>query len=44
MYVMFCGANAPKGVPNNFGVVWVGEDGKEGTDDDIKSWEKKPKD
>ena len=27
MYVMYCGANAPKGITNNFGVVWVGEDG-----------------
>lgn len=44
IYVMFCGSNAPEGIPNNFGVVWVGPDQKQGTEDDIKSWEKSPKD
>jgi len=44
IYTMLCGSNAPKGIPNNFGVIYVGEDGKSGTEDDIKSWEKKPKD
>lgn len=43
-YKMLCGSDAPEGIPNAFGVVYVGTDGKFGTDDDIKSWEKKPKD
>jgi prepilin-type N-terminal cleavage/methylation domain-containing protein len=41
--IMVCGENAPEGVPNHFGVMSKGEDGKEGTSDDIKSWEKKGK-
>ena len=44
IYIMLCGSNAPEGVPNNFGVIYVGADGKQGTEDDIKSWEKPPKD
>lgn len=44
IYIMLCGSNAPEGIPNNFGVIWVGPDGKQGTEDDIKSWEKPPKD
>lgn len=44
VYVMLCGSNAPEGIPNSFGVIWVGADGKQGTEDDIKSWEKAPKD
>ncbi|MGE0867715.1 MAG: prepilin-type N-terminal cleavage/methylation domain-containing protein [Kofleriaceae bacterium] len=38
-YKMFCGANLPAGVQGGFGVMSVGEDGKEGTEDDVKSWE-----
>lgn len=36
---MVCGDSAPEGV--NFGVVSNGPDGKAGTNDDIKSWDKK---
>ena len=40
-----CVAATPlRGIPNNFGVIYVGADGKQGTEDDIKSWEKPPKD
>ena len=39
--VMVCGENAPEGVPNRFGVISKGEDGKLDTQDDIKSWERK---
>jgi hypothetical protein len=35
---MLCGASLPAG-SKGIGVVSMGEDGKEGTDDDIKSWE-----
>jgi hypothetical protein len=35
---MLCGASLPAGA-KGIGVVSMGEDGKEGTDDDIKSWE-----
>ena len=34
---MYCGANLPAGA-KGIGVLSVGEDGKEGTADDIKSW------
>lgn len=37
-YVLFCGDNAPPG-SKGFGVMSLGADGQEGTDDDIKSWE-----
>lgn len=37
-YKMFCGANLPAGA-RGFAVLSAGEDGKEGTADDIKSWE-----
>jgi type II secretory pathway pseudopilin PulG len=37
---MFCGANAPAGI-RGVGVLSMGEDGKEGTDDDLKSWDPK---
>ena len=37
-YRMFCGDNLPKDV-KGFGVVSLGEDGKLGTADDIKSWD-----
>lgn len=36
--VMFCGDNAPEGV-RGLGVLSKGPDGKQDTDDDIKSWE-----
>jgi len=36
-YVMHCGENAPQG--RSFGISSLGEDGKQGTEDDIKSWE-----
>jgi prepilin-type N-terminal cleavage/methylation domain-containing protein len=39
--LMVCGENAPEGVPNHFGVISKGEDGKLDTQDDIKSWERK---
>jgi len=35
---MFCGPNLPPGV-KGLGVMSAGEDGKEGTEDDLKSWE-----
>lgn len=38
-YHMLCGANLPAGA-RGFAVFSLGEDGKEGTADDIKSWEK----
>src|ERR1043166_6813410 len=34
---MFCGQSSPPGV-KGLGVMSSGEDGKDGTDDDIKSW------
>jgi general secretion pathway protein G len=37
-YKMLCGQNAPAGV-KGMGIQSNGEDGKEGTTDDIKSWE-----
>ncbi len=36
-YMMHCGGNAPPGT--NFGISSKGPDKKEGTQDDIKSWE-----
>ncbi len=38
-YKMYCGQNIPAGVKGGFAVTSAGEDGKEGTEDDIKSWE-----
>jgi len=35
---MFCGTNLPPGV-KGLGVTSAGEDGKEGTEDDLKSWD-----
>jgi type II secretory pathway pseudopilin PulG len=35
---MFCGTNMPAGV-KGLGVTSMGEDGKEGTEDDLKSWD-----
>lgn len=37
-FQMFCGPNAPAGV-KGVGIVSNGPDQKQGTDDDIKSWE-----
>lgn len=37
-YKMLCGASLPPGL-RSFAVSSPGEDGKDGTDDDIKSWE-----
>lgn len=39
-YKMFCGkGNVPAGAQGGFAVMSFGEDKKEGTEDDIKSWE-----
>lgn len=38
-YKMLCGQNLPPGAKGGFAVMSAGEDGKEGTSDDIKSWE-----
>ncbi|HEX8106625.1 MAG TPA: hypothetical protein VF516_02805 [Kofleriaceae bacterium] len=35
---LLCGANLPPGA-KGIGVLSLGEDGKEGTADDIKSWQ-----
>lgn len=40
--VMLCGDRAPAEA-NGFGILSVGEDGKQGTEDDIKSWERSKK-
>ncbi len=37
--IMLCGENAPEGATGGFAVLSVGPDGKQGTEDDIKSWE-----
>ncbi|RMH39077.1 MAG: prepilin-type N-terminal cleavage/methylation domain-containing protein [Deltaproteobacteria bacterium] len=37
-FIMLCGESAPPET-EGFGIVSVGKDGKQGTDDDIKSWE-----
>ncbi len=37
--VMLCGETATEGIPNGFGVLSKGPDKKQGTEDDIKSWE-----
>jgi general secretion pathway protein G len=42
-YIMKCGESAPAEAPNGFGVVSLGADGKEGTEDDIHSWDAKAK-
>lgn len=36
-YMMHCGDNAPPGA--NFGISSKGPDGKQGSDDDLKSWD-----
>ena len=38
-YKMFCGASAPAGVKGGVGIQSNGPDMKEGSEDDIKSWE-----
>jgi prepilin-type N-terminal cleavage/methylation domain-containing protein len=38
-YKMMCGQTLPAGAKGGFAVSSPGEDGKEGTSDDIKSWE-----
>lgn len=37
--IMLCGSNAPAGATTGFAVLSMGPDGKQGTEDDIKSWE-----
>ena len=37
-YKMYCGQNLPAGAKGGLAVTSAGEDAKEGTDDDIKSW------
>jgi general secretion pathway protein G len=37
-YKMFCGQSLPAGAPKGLAVMSAGEDGKEGTEDDVKSW------
>jgi len=36
---LFCGPTLPPGIRGGVGILSVGPDGKEGTDDDVKSWE-----
>ncbi len=38
-YKMLCGQNLPAGVKGGMAVMSPGPDGKEGTEDDIRSWE-----
>ena len=37
-YKMFCGQNLPAGAKGGLAVMSSGEDGKDGTEDDVKSW------
>jgi general secretion pathway protein G len=37
-YKMFCGQNLPAGAKGGLAVMSSGPDGKDGTEDDIKSW------
>jgi prepilin-type N-terminal cleavage/methylation domain-containing protein len=37
-YKMFCGQNLPAGAKNGLAVMSSGPDGKDGTEDDVKSW------
>jgi prepilin-type N-terminal cleavage/methylation domain-containing protein len=37
--IMLCGDNAPEGAVLGFGVLSKGPDKKQGTEDDVKSWE-----
>jgi general secretion pathway protein G len=37
-YQMFCGQNLPPGAKGGLAVKSMGEDGKDGTEDDVKSW------
>jgi general secretion pathway protein G len=38
-YVMHCGDNVPQGVKGGFAVLSYGPDGRQGSDDDLRSWE-----
>lgn len=38
-FIMMCGEQAPPAA-EGFGILSKGKDGKQGTDDDVKSWEK----
>jgi general secretion pathway protein G len=38
-YVMLCGSSLPPGVKDAIGIKSLGKDGKDGTDDDITSWQ-----
>ena len=37
-YKMFCGQNLPAGAKGGLAVMSSGPDGKDGTEDDVKSW------
>lgn len=37
-YKMFCGQNLPAGAKSGLAVMSSGPDGKDGTEDDVKSW------
>ena len=37
-YRMYCGASLPAGIEARFAVASDGPDGKQGTDDDVRSW------
>lgn len=41
-FIMMCGESAPPAA-EGFGILSKGKDGKQGTDDDVKSWEKQKK-
>lgn len=41
--VMLCGENVPDGASGGFAILSKGADGKQGTEDDVKSWEAAPK-
>jgi hypothetical protein len=41
--IMVCGDGSELPEGTRFGVISIGEDGKRGTPDDIKSWEKEQK-
>jgi len=43
-YKMLCGPSMPPGVKGGIAIMSNGADGKEGTPDDIHSWEKQPED
>lgn len=43
-YMMLCGDSAQEAVPGGFGVMSKGSDRKQGTPDDVKSWQDPPSD